>query len=173
MQISHSIYWPRVLVALLCNGVAYLAVEAVFRFFFKFKNQSHRSCREWHLFLFDFTCRKIEIVKFARSTRQAFVRLLALVKWASSAAKVDKCAVSWILSLLLCLGSKLAQNFAHLYHIHSNKCLGCLDKYFVWGCLFVSIFVARIDTKMDDFGIFRLISSHIDLSILTFINRSE
>ncbi|XP_072035034.1 mediator of RNA polymerase II transcription subunit 14-like isoform X2 [Amphiura filiformis] len=36
--------------------------------------------------------RKIEIVKFARSTRQAFVRLLALVKWASSAAKVDKCA---------------------------------------------------------------------------------
>ncbi|XP_022095205.1 mediator of RNA polymerase II transcription subunit 14-like [Acanthaster planci] len=36
--------------------------------------------------------RKIEIVKFARSTRQSFVRLLALVKWASSAAKVDKCA---------------------------------------------------------------------------------
>ncbi|XP_030837871.1 mediator of RNA polymerase II transcription subunit 14 [Strongylocentrotus purpuratus] len=36
--------------------------------------------------------KKIEIVKFARSTRQSFIRLLALVKWAGSAAKVDKCA---------------------------------------------------------------------------------
>ncbi len=45
--------------------------------------------------------RKIEIVKFARSTRQSFVRLLALVKWASSAAKVDKCAVSLTLCILV------------------------------------------------------------------------
>ncbi|XP_037511801.1 mediator of RNA polymerase II transcription subunit 14 [Rhipicephalus sanguineus] len=36
--------------------------------------------------------RKIEIVQFASSTRQLFVRLLALVKWAASAAKVEKCA---------------------------------------------------------------------------------
>ncbi|XP_033107464.1 mediator of RNA polymerase II transcription subunit 14-like [Anneissia japonica] len=36
--------------------------------------------------------KKIEIVKFASKTRQSFIRLLALVKWASSAAKVDKCA---------------------------------------------------------------------------------
>lgn len=36
--------------------------------------------------------KKIEIVKFAQSTRQSFIRLLALVKWAGSAAKVDKCA---------------------------------------------------------------------------------
>ncbi len=38
--------------------------------------------------------RKIEIVQFASRTRQLFVRLLALVKWANSASKVDKCAVS-------------------------------------------------------------------------------
>ncbi|XP_013410599.1 mediator of RNA polymerase II transcription subunit 14 [Lingula anatina] len=36
--------------------------------------------------------RKIEIVQFASRTRQLFVRLLALVKWANSASKVDKCA---------------------------------------------------------------------------------
>ncbi|XP_054168688.1 mediator of RNA polymerase II transcription subunit 14-like [Oppia nitens] len=36
--------------------------------------------------------RKIEIVQFASRTRQLFVRLLALVKWAGSASKVDKCA---------------------------------------------------------------------------------
>uniref|UniRef100_T1J569 Mediator of RNA polymerase II transcription subunit 14 n=1 Tax=Strigamia maritima TaxID=126957 RepID=T1J569_STRMM len=36
--------------------------------------------------------RKIEIVSFASRTRQLFVRLLALVKWANSASKVDKCS---------------------------------------------------------------------------------
>lgn len=36
--------------------------------------------------------RKIEIVHFANRTRQLFVRLLALVKWANSASKVDKCS---------------------------------------------------------------------------------
>lgn len=39
--------------------------------------------------------RKIEIVQFASRTRQLFVRLLALVKWANNAGKVEKCAVSW------------------------------------------------------------------------------
>uniref|UniRef100_A0A663MI47 Mediator of RNA polymerase II transcription subunit 14 n=1 Tax=Athene cunicularia TaxID=194338 RepID=A0A663MI47_ATHCN len=37
---------------------------------------------------------KIEIVQFASRTRQLFVRLLALVKWANNAGKVEKCAVS-------------------------------------------------------------------------------
>ncbi|XP_068687346.1 mediator of RNA polymerase II transcription subunit 14-like isoform X2 [Montipora foliosa] len=42
--------------------------------------------------------RKIEIVQFASRTRQQFVRLLALVKWAASADRVDKCqAISTIL----------------------------------------------------------------------------
>lgn len=40
--------------------------------------------------------RKIEIVQFASRTRQLFVRLLALVKWASNAGKVEKCAVCWV-----------------------------------------------------------------------------
>ncbi|XP_052229673.1 mediator of RNA polymerase II transcription subunit 14-like [Dreissena polymorpha] len=35
--------------------------------------------------------RKIEIVQYASRTRQLFIRLLALVKWANSASKVDKC----------------------------------------------------------------------------------
>lgn len=37
--------------------------------------------------------RKIEIVQFASRTRQLFVRLLALVKWADNAGKVEKCAM--------------------------------------------------------------------------------
>lgn len=36
--------------------------------------------------------RKIEITTFTNTTRQLFVRLLALVKWAASAGKVEKCA---------------------------------------------------------------------------------
>uniref|UniRef100_A0A6I8NGQ5 Mediator of RNA polymerase II transcription subunit 14 n=1 Tax=Ornithorhynchus anatinus TaxID=9258 RepID=A0A6I8NGQ5_ORNAN len=43
--------------------------------------------------------RKIEIVQFASRTRQLFVRLLALVKWANNAGKVEKCAVSKALFL--------------------------------------------------------------------------
>lgn len=38
--------------------------------------------------------RKIEIYNFATRTRQLFVRLLALVKWANSASKVEKSAVN-------------------------------------------------------------------------------
>lgn len=45
--------------------------------------------------------RKIEIVSFSSRTRQTFIRLLALVKWAGSASKVEKCAVSLIVDLLL------------------------------------------------------------------------
>eukprot|EP00095_Tigriopus_kingsejongensis_P000369 maker-scaffold319_size207808-snap-gene-0.23 protein:Tk00369 transcript:maker-scaffold319_size207808-snap-gene-0.23-mRNA-1 annotation:"GL22501" len=36
--------------------------------------------------------RKIEIFNFASRTRMILIRLLGLVKWASSASKVDKCA---------------------------------------------------------------------------------
>lgn len=36
--------------------------------------------------------RKIEIVTFVNRTKQLFIRLLALVKWASSASKVEKCS---------------------------------------------------------------------------------
>lgn len=43
---------------------------------------------------FSIVSRKIEIVQFASRTRQQFVRLLALVKWAASADRVDKCQVS-------------------------------------------------------------------------------
>ncbi|KAB7504808.1 Mediator of RNA polymerase II transcription subunit 14 [Armadillidium nasatum] len=35
--------------------------------------------------------KKIDIAQFAQRTRQLYVRLLALVKWAASASKVDKC----------------------------------------------------------------------------------
>ena len=38
--------------------------------------------------------RKIEIVQFAHRTRQLFVRLLSLVKWAKNGCKIDKCMVS-------------------------------------------------------------------------------
>ncbi|CAG0893105.1 unnamed protein product [Darwinula stevensoni] len=36
--------------------------------------------------------RKVEIVQFATRTRKLFVRLLALVKWAASVSKVERCA---------------------------------------------------------------------------------
>jgi len=40
--------------------------------------------------------RKIEIYNFSARTRQLYVRLLALVKWANSASKVDKSTVRYI-----------------------------------------------------------------------------
>lgn len=43
--------------------------------------------------------RKIEIYNFSARTRQLFVRLLALVKWANSASKVDKSSVSFLFQL--------------------------------------------------------------------------
>lgn len=39
--------------------------------------------------------RKIEIYNFSARTRQLYVRLLALVKWANSASKVDKSTVRY------------------------------------------------------------------------------
>lgn len=43
--------------------------------------------------------KKVDIVQYAQQTRQLYVRLLALVKWAASASKVDKCCVSMRFSL--------------------------------------------------------------------------
>lgn len=43
--------------------------------------------------------RKIEIYNFSARTRQLYVRLLALVKWANSASKVDKSAVNFQLAV--------------------------------------------------------------------------
>lgn len=45
--------------------------------------------------------RKIEIYNFAARTRQLFIRLLALVKWANSASKVDKSTVSFFISQII------------------------------------------------------------------------
>lgn len=45
--------------------------------------------------------RKIEIYNFSARTRQLYVRLLALVKWANSASKVDKSAVRQISAYLI------------------------------------------------------------------------
>lgn len=39
----------------------------------------------------------IEIYNFAARTRQLFIRLLALVKWANSASKVDKSTVRFLI----------------------------------------------------------------------------
>ena len=44
--------------------------------------------------------RKIEIFNFSSRTRMLFVRLLALVKWASSAGKVEKCSNTNIVMFL-------------------------------------------------------------------------
>lgn len=46
--------------------------------------------------------RKIEIYNFSARTRQLFIRLLALVKWANSASKVDKSSVSATKQLEFC-----------------------------------------------------------------------
>ena len=42
--------------------------------------------------------RKIEIYNFSARTRQLFIRLISLVKWANSVSKVDKSAVSKIIT---------------------------------------------------------------------------
>lgn len=47
------------------------------------------ACIRWMISIFI----SLEIYNFAARTRQLFIRLLALVKWASSASKVDKSAV--------------------------------------------------------------------------------
>jgi hypothetical protein len=38
--------------------------------------------------------RKKELVKFACRTRQLFIRILAVVKWAATAGKVNACEVN-------------------------------------------------------------------------------
>ena len=55
-------------------------------------------------------------------------------------------------------------NLKNMYHIHSNKCPGHLDKSF-WVRLCVSLFLARINPKMMILTGFKLIPSNIDLSM--------
>lgn len=69
------------------------------------------------LFNLCFFSRKIEIVQFASRTRQLFVRLLALVKWASNAGKVEKCAVCFFYSNDLACPVK-----AYLLNISKPEC---------------------------------------------------
>lgn len=61
--------------------------------FSKTGNLRYRLCLHLNVTDYVLSYRKIEIVQFASRTRQLFVRLLALVKWASNAGKVEKCAV--------------------------------------------------------------------------------
>lgn len=44
--------------------------------------------------------RKIEIYNFSARTRQLFIRLIALVKYANSVSKVDKSAVRELVNLV-------------------------------------------------------------------------
>ena len=58
--------------------------------------------------------RKTTIVEFSTRTRQLFVRLLSLVKWASSVGKVVRCSdISNFLDrqVYACLINKMSQNF--------------------------------------------------------------
>ncbi|KAF2357663.1 Mediator complex subunit Med14 [Trinorchestia longiramus] len=59
--------------------------------------------------------KKIDIVKFAQRTRQLYVRLLALVKWAASASKVDKCC--HIMNFLEKQNSLLTDTADKLFHM--------------------------------------------------------
>lgn len=68
----------------------FLNVTKSFVHYLLFVNHLHILQQTWQIL---FCLRKIEIVQFASRTRQLFVRLLALVKWASNAGKVEKCAV--------------------------------------------------------------------------------
>lgn len=59
--------------------------------------------------------KKIDIVQYAQRTRQLYVRLLALVKWAASASKVDKCC--HIMALLEKQNNLFTYTADKLYHM--------------------------------------------------------
>ncbi|XP_069951708.1 mediator of RNA polymerase II transcription subunit 14-like isoform X2 [Cherax quadricarinatus] len=59
--------------------------------------------------------KKVDIVQYAQRTRQLYVRLLALVKWAASASKVDKCC--HIMALLEKQNSLFTDTADKLYHM--------------------------------------------------------
>ncbi|XP_064090575.1 mediator of RNA polymerase II transcription subunit 14-like [Macrobrachium nipponense] len=59
--------------------------------------------------------KKVDIVQYAQRTRQLYVRLLALVKWAASASKVDKC--NHIMALLEKQNNLFTDTADKLYHI--------------------------------------------------------
>ncbi|EFN69904.1 Mediator of RNA polymerase II transcription subunit 14 [Camponotus floridanus] len=59
--------------------------------------------------------RKIEIYNFSARTRQLYVRLLALVKWANSASKVDKSTVRYIFYIYIRVARSPIFNRSLLY----------------------------------------------------------
>ncbi|XP_071549261.1 mediator of RNA polymerase II transcription subunit 14 [Panulirus ornatus] len=59
--------------------------------------------------------KKVDIVQYAQKTRQLYVRLLALVKWAASASKVDKCC--HIMNLLEKQNNLFTDTADKLYHM--------------------------------------------------------
>ena len=69
-----------------------------------------------------FFYRKLEIFQFSNRTRQLFVRILALVKWANSVSKVDKCAVS-MKTYMCCqqLTCSRAERVPHVLHNLSSE----------------------------------------------------
>lgn len=71
--------------------------------------------------------RKIEIYNYSTRTRQLFVRLLALVKWANSASKVDKSAVS-INTRGRHFGIWICINCSRLRFPHFQHIMAFLDK---------------------------------------------
>ena len=77
--------------------------------------------------------RKIEIVQFCSRTRQLFIRLLALVKWANNCGKVDKCAqITGFLDQHLVRENKGPSRREHLGTGAGQGGNGCA---WVWSCL--------------------------------------
>ena len=72
-----------------------------------------------------FLFRKIAIIEFATKSRQQFVRLLALVKWAASAERVDKCQVCWRITVNI--------NLLNRYWRHALLHLPGFGKYILIG----------------------------------------
>lgn len=76
--------------------------------------------------------RKIEIYNYSARTRQLFIRLLALVKWANSASKVDKSSVCY--ALIILTHTKQVSNrsfsiiFFFLSFLHMQHIMDFLDK---------------------------------------------
>jgi len=70
--------------------------------------------------------RKIEIYNFSARTRQLYVRLLALVKWANSASKVDKSTVRYIFFYSSC--SHLIKIYSLVIYSSFQHIMAFLDK---------------------------------------------
>ena len=58
--------------------------------------------------------RKEELVKFACRTRQLFIRILAVVKWAATAGKVNACEVGTALRRMTTYGMTLSPRISNI-----------------------------------------------------------